>query len=302
MISMRRPQNNPELIIFTDLDGSLLDSSYSYEMALPALKLVSKRNIPLIICSSKTGAEIEVIRKSLGNDHPFVSENGGGIFIPKNSKFPPQIYPDGTNLRRGDFANSSEFQIEETDEYYLIKLGADYADLRTALAEIKGEGFNVKGFGDMSAGEVAKLTGLKESDAELAKKRQFDETFIFQGDEASIEKLKQRINSMGFNYTQGEYFHIMGNSDKGRAVGILKRLYEVESVNVITAALGDSPNDIEMLNNVDRPFVVQKEDGSHNRQILNKVKGCIKVDGIGPVGWNKAVKKLLCNFFDCTDN
>jgi mannosyl-3-phosphoglycerate phosphatase len=281
MTSMRNSQNNPALMIFTDLDGTLLNSSYSYEMALPALKLVSKGNIPLIICSSKTRAEIEVIRKSLENGYPFVSENGGGIFIPKS-----------LGLRVRD----PKLDIKEDDNYQIIKLGADYADLRRALEEIRDEGFNVRGFGDMSAREVAELTGLKESDAELARKRQFDETFIFKGDEVSVEKLKQKIHSMGFNYAQGEYFHILGNSDKGRAVGILKKLYETESLNVITAALGDSPNDIEMLIKVDRPFVVQKEDGSYNRQILNEVKGCVKVDGIGPVGWNKAVMELIKKF------
>jgi mannosyl-3-phosphoglycerate phosphatase len=278
---MRSPQNNTMLIIFSDLDGTLLDSSYSYEMALPALKLVSMGNIPLIICSSKTRAEIEVIRKDLGNDHPFVSENGGGIYIPKEN-FKYQM-------------SNVKYKVEETDEYYIIKLGADYADLRRALIELRAEGFKINGFGDMTAREVAELTGLKESDAELARRRQFDETFVFDGDELSVEKLKQRINSMGFNYTQGEYFHIMGNSDKGRAVNILKEFYEADGVKVVTAALGDSPNDIEMLNNVDHPFVVKKEDGSYNRQILNEVNGCVKVDGIGPEGWNKAVLDLIAN-------
>ncbi|MBL7032290.1 MAG: HAD-IIB family hydrolase [Nitrospira sp.] len=278
MTSNRRPQNDPELIIFTDLDGTLLNSSYSFDKALPALKLINEKRVPLIICSSKTSAEIEVIRKNLQNHHPFVSENGGGIYIPKNSKC--------------QIANA-KYAIEELDKYYLIKIGADYADLRTALAEIRDEGFDVRGFGDMSSGEVAELTGLNESDAELAKIRQFDETFIFEGSEASVEDLKERINSRGFNYTQGEYFHIMGNSDKGRAVEILKMLYKTEDANVITAAFGDSLNDIEMLNNVDRSFLVQKEDGSYNRQVLDEVKGCIKVDGIGPVGWNKAVIELI---------
>ncbi len=73
-----------KLIIFTDLDGTLLDySTYSFEAAIPALQLLKEKNIPLIICSSKTGKEIEHYRKKLGNTHPFISENGGGIFIPK---------------------------------------------------------------------------------------------------------------------------------------------------------------------------------------------------------------------------
>ena len=52
----------PELIIFTDLDGTLLDFRYSYKEAVPALNLIRKKNIPLIICSSKTRAEIEKCR------------------------------------------------------------------------------------------------------------------------------------------------------------------------------------------------------------------------------------------------
>jgi HAD superfamily hydrolase (TIGR01484 family) len=73
-----------KLIIFTDLDGTLLDySTYSFEPALPALQLLKERDIPFIICSSKTKKEIEYYRKKIGNNHPFISENGGGIFIPK---------------------------------------------------------------------------------------------------------------------------------------------------------------------------------------------------------------------------
>ncbi len=74
-----------KLIIFTDLDGTLLDySTYSFDAALPALKVLKEKNIPLVICSSKTKTEIEYYRKKLDNYRPFISENGGGIFIPKN--------------------------------------------------------------------------------------------------------------------------------------------------------------------------------------------------------------------------
>jgi len=287
MTSSITDQNQTELLIFTDLDGTLLDSSYSFDKSLPALEIIKEKQVPLVICSSKTRAEIEVIRKGLGNDYPFVSENGGGIFIPKGS---------GPADRAGRITVLDKLDIQEDDNYQIIKLGADYTDLRAALAEIRDEGFDVMGFGDMSPADVADLTGLTESAAELAKRRQFDETFIVNGDEASVRKLKERINFKGFNYTQGEYFHIMGNSDKGRAVGIMKRLYETEGVKVMTAALGDSPNDIEMLNNVDRPFVVQKEDGTYDPQIVSKVKGCVKVAGIGPEGWNKAVLELIKEF------
>lgn len=273
------PITEEVLIIITDLDGTLLDSSYSYEKAMPALRRIKEQNIPLIFCSSKTRPEIEQYRAELENVHPYISENGGGIFIPKNN----------CELR---IAN---YEVEETDDCFLIKLGADYAVLRNALCGLRDRGFDLKGFGDMTAQEVALLTGLDIQSAELAKMREFDETFVFKGDVSAEKRLKESIKAMGFNYTQGEYFHIMGDSDKGRAVEILKSLYSADGRKVTVIALGDSPNDIEMLQKADYPVVVKKKDGSYHPQIIDNVKGCIKADGIGPEGWNRAVIELINN-------
>ena len=266
-------------IIFTDLDGTLLDSDYSFKEALPALELIKDNSVPLVLCSSKTKMEIEHIRKKMINNHPFISENGGGIFVPKGY-YAFQI-------------SESKYQIKEDGKYLVIKLGADYTELRNELAELREEGFNTKGFGDMSLREVSELTGLKPADAKRAKERNFDEPFVYHGKSKDIAHLKRRIRAKGFNYTLGEFFHIMGNSDKGRAVNILKRLYAKQHRKIVTIALGDSPNDIEMLQNVDYPVAVQKKDGAYNRDLIRKVKGCIKADGIGPDGWSRAVIKLL---------
>ncbi len=79
-------QVKPEvhLVIFTDLDGTLLDhETYSYTPATEALDLLVRKGIPLILCSSKTRAEIELIQLDLRLRHPFISENGGAVFIPR---------------------------------------------------------------------------------------------------------------------------------------------------------------------------------------------------------------------------
>ncbi|NOZ68954.1 MAG: HAD-IIB family hydrolase [Deferribacteres bacterium] len=267
------------LIIFTDMDGTLLDSEYSFKKALPALELIKEKKIPLVLCSSKTRAEIERYRMRLENTHPFISENGGGIFIPENY-FRPEILGRAPGTRG-------------SGDYIVIKLGTDYAALRKALEELRSEGFDITGFGDMSSTEIAALTGLEISEAALAARRDFDEPFKFKGDETALRKLLQRIRSKGLNYTQGELLHLTGNNDKGRAVEILKQLYKGQYGAVVTAALGDSPNDIEMLKKVDYPIVIRKNDGSCNPQILREVEGCIKADGPGPEGWNRAVIKLL---------
>ena len=74
----------PFVIIFTDLDGTLLDHiSYDWSKAKPALKICQSLHIPVIMVSSKTRAELDILRKEMAISFPLISENGGGIFFPK---------------------------------------------------------------------------------------------------------------------------------------------------------------------------------------------------------------------------
>jgi mannosyl-3-phosphoglycerate phosphatase len=267
-----------KIIIFTDLDGTLLDySTYSFEKALPALNLIEQNKIPLIICSSKTRKEIDYYRKKLNNNHPFISENGGGIFIPRGYfKF--------------EFRNSG-FEVADEDDYQCIILGAKYYDLRKTIEELRREGFRVKGFGDMTIREISEETDLSINEAGMAKERYFDEPFIFDANETETVRLFAAIRSKGFNVTQGRFFHILGNSDKGKAVSILIELYKKKFGEVITVAIGDSPNDIPMLKKVSCPIIVQKPDGVYDQRI--NLLNLVKANGIGPDGWNRTVLSLL---------
>jgi mannosyl-3-phosphoglycerate phosphatase len=265
-------------VIFTDLDGTLLDySSYSFGKAQLALGILKKKRIPLVLCSSKTGKEIEHYRKMLGNRHPFISENGGGIFIPKDY-FKFKVRVPGV-------------PVVDENNYKVVRLGVRYAHLRKTIMELRSEGLRLKGFGDMSIEEVASLTGLSLEEAEMAKMRDFDEPFIFYGDETEPRGLIEAITSKGFNVTQGRFFHILGGSDKGRAVSILIGLYKKKFREIMTIAIGDSPNDIPMLEKVDYPVIVKKHDGSYDPHIfLPNIK---KARGIGPGGWNRAVLDIV---------
>lgn len=263
-----------KLIVFTDLDGTLLDHyTYSFEKALPSLQLLKDKNIPLVICSSKTRKEIEYYREKLNNCHPFISENGGGIFIPKS------YFKFG--------AWNSELGVKKEKDYHIISLGAKYYKLRKAIEELRKEGFNLKGFGDMTVEEVSEIANMTIDGAKMAKERDFDEPFIFEGDQEKLQKLLEAIKSKGFNYTQGRFFHILGNSDKGKAISILIDLYKNKIGTIETIAIGDSPNDIPMLERVDYPIIVQKSDGSYESRI--NIPNLIRAEGIGPEGWNRAI-------------
>ncbi len=264
----------PTTIIFTDLDGTLLHPrTYSFGEARPALELIRQRDIPLIICSSKTRAEIEVYLHRLANNHPFVSENGGGVFIPE-----------------GYFPSFVEGEIQ--GGYRLVRFGSPYQELRNALTELRERlSIKVKGFGDMSVQEIAHISGLRDPEAALAKMRDFDEPFIFEGSGAQENIFLQAIEARGYRWTRGRFYHITGKNDKGVAVTFLKNLYEKRDGPICTIAIGDSQNDLPLLRVVDQSVLVQKENGTYEEGI--SLPNLIRADGIGPVGWNSTVMRLL---------
>jgi len=261
-----------KIVIFTDLDGSLLHpETYSFREASSALELIREKGIPLVLCSSKTRAEMEVYRKRLNNGDPFIVENGGGIFIPEGY-FP---FPVEGETRSG---------------YVVISLGMTYARVREQFIRLRDElRIPVTGFGDMTPAEVAALTGLSLDEAVLAKQREYGEPFVFPG--AADERMLQAIEASGLRWTQGRVFHLMGNHHKGKAVALLRALFERAKGPVCIAGLGDSLNDLPFLLAVDHPVLVRKEDGSHDPMI--NIPGLYRTQGIGPVGWNEAVLKLL---------
>ncbi|GJQ58209.1 MAG: HAD-IIB family hydrolase [Candidatus Scalindua sp. AMX11] len=267
-----------KIIIFTDLDGTLLDHhTYSHHDADEALSQVNKRKASLVLCSSKTKEEIEVYRKRLSNRDPFILENGGAIYIPKECK---------------DLAG--KFDHEDSD-YFTIIIGTEYGKLVDAFDKIKRRtGVNAKGINEFTLDEVVQLTSLQKEEAVLAMKREYTLPFVVPGGAEEGEAIQKEILLSGFNFTEGANFkYLMGANDKGKAVRILvdifKRNYPEE--DIITVGIGDSLNDLPMLEAVDRPFLVKKVSGDYDDRI--RVKNLGYADGIGPVGWNKVVLRLF---------
>ena len=274
-----------QIIVFSDLDGTLLDENYSYAAAQPALRKIADASIPLILCSSKTRKEIEHYRGKMGNRHPFITENGGGIFIPDG------YFPDETVLER--------FSPRQEKGYRVIRLGTPYRELRKALVELRAEGFPITGFGDLSTDELAKQTGLSTREALLCKERDFDEPFLFKGSGEEKARLFRSIRDKGLFTTQGVYFHLLGDNDKGKAVKILSEIYRAQYGSLKTVALGDSPNDLPMLESVDFPVAVQRPDGRHHPAL--SLPNLHKVEGAGPRGWNSAMLALLAPSGQCLE-
>lgn len=238
------------LLIFTDLDGTLLNGNdYRYDLAQPVIKQLQKQGIPIIPVTSKTRAEVEILREELELTDPFIVENGSAIFIPKNQDY-------------GEFDN-----LQVLEKYYLKQWGCVYSQVRQGLQELRGYmGETLRGFGDLSIDEIRQLTGLSDGEAQRAKNREFTEPFITPKDMDS-EMLRQKVNDLGFSVVVGDRFShlISAKAGKGIAVKWLVNQYQrVKSGdNITTIGLGNSPNDLPMLQMVDIPIIVPGKNGSH---------------------------------------
>ena len=260
-------------VIFSDLDGSLLDAdTYCFDSALPALRLIREKAIPIVFVSSKTRSEVEMWRQRLQNEHPFVVENGGAIYIP-DGYFPFDI-PGDTQ-----------------DGYRVISLGKTYGAVRKQFVDLRERfGINVRGFGDMSVDEVASLTGLTRDEAELAKNRDFTEPFVFP--DGPDGRFLQAVEGEKLRWTQGQFFHLMGDHHKGRAVDRLRALYERGyGAAIFTIGIGDSLNDLPFLLAVDQPVLIRKKTGKYDARI--EIPGLVRTRVAGAAGWCEAVKELL---------
>jgi mannosyl-3-phosphoglycerate phosphatase len=238
-------------VIFSDLDGTLIDKNYSFLKSKKAIELLKNKKIPLILISSKTRAEIEVYRKKMKNKEPFISENGGAIFIPKDYF---------------DF----KFKSKKRDNYSIIELGTPYKKLVKIMKNINKK-FKVTSFYKMSAEEISNQIGLSLKEAKLAKKREYDVVFKIEN-KKDKNKIVKEIKRRGFNYTEGgNYFHLLGDNDKGKAAKILIRMFKKQNKKIKTFSFGDSKNDFPLFKSTDKSFLVKGPE-ELNKIVLKKFK------------------------------
>ena len=272
-------RNGPVPVVFTDLDGTLLDhQSYSFEAAREALARLRQAEVPLVLCSSKTRMEIEGLQTRLDSFHPFVSENGAAIFIPPGY-FPFTI--PGAQERAG---------------YHVVEFGRPYHEIVDLLHRTAAlEKVPVVGFSDMSVSEVAEACGLSMLDARLAKLREYDEPFrILDEAPASRNRLLRALHRAGLRCVRGGRFdHVTGWVDKGISVATLRALYRRASGDVVTVGLGDSLNDLGLLREVDIPVVVQNPSAGAAGHLARKVPTARVTREHGAAGWGEAVSTIL---------
>ncbi|MFM1942066.1 MAG: hypothetical protein RI897_1048 [Verrucomicrobiota bacterium] len=263
------------MVVFTDLDGTLLDhDTYDYSAALPGLGLLKRRGVPLVFCSSKTRAEQVVYREALGLRDPFIVENGGAIYMEVDTFDPPagEVLADG--------------------RYRALVFGEVYREIRKRLVHVRYEAMpEVRGYGDLDVETLIPLLGLDAESTRRAMRREFEETVVTPLSAERLEEFRNALAEVNLTLNRGgRFLGVSAGNDKGRAVSALTEVYRRRDPNVVTVGIGDSWNDVPMLRAVDRPMLVQRPGG---RWEDLEVPGLERVPAIGPTGWTLAMQGLL---------
>lgn len=257
------------ILVFSDLDGTLLDhDTYDWAPAQPSLDALRQRQIPLVLVSSKTLAELAHYQNEFGLEHPVVAENGAAINVPGG-------YFQGSTIVDSVVASREDIQ-------------SSYRRVKAAL------GCRCEAFFELGVSGIMEATGLSEEQAALAQARLGSEPVLWQDTETSLGEFETALGRDGLRCIRGGRFvHIMGDTDKAEAVGKLIDAYQCEwpEATITSISLGDGPNDLDMLARTDVGVIIP---GKHDQPMLLDSANRIERPALqGPAGWNESIQKLL---------
>lgn len=252
-------------MFFTDLDGTLLDhETYSYEAASEALDALRAHDIPLILASSKTAAEISPLRRALGFQHcEAIVENGAGLLL------------------------AGEQETSSAKDYH--KLLEKVATIPALYRD------HFTGFSNWDAAEISKRTGLTIAAARLAKARQFSEPGIWSGSDDALEEFHSLLKQEGIIAQRGGRFLTLSfGGQKADQIQTIINRHGSKSDIPFCVALGDAPNDIAMLEAADLGVIIPNPTHNGINQLRGEATGqIIRAAFSGPKGWNDAVLNVL---------
>jgi len=259
------PSGAPPLLVFADLDGTLLDSAFSAAKSEACVRHAMRRGVPVVLCSAKTLAEVRPIRTELCLEGvPCIGENGSVVF-----------WPDGT--------------LGHLDVF-----GLPARDIRDRLDRIvKRAGIQLTGYGSLEPEQVAAITGLSPASARLAMSREYSETLVDAYPASVWQNLEPEFRREGLVCWPGGRFHTVTGSgaDKGRAVRWVTDQYERSGGRALTTVgVGDSANDLPMLGAVVRAYLVQRPGGIWEEMSLPRLH---RVPAVGPIGFSQVMGSEL---------
>jgi len=255
------------VVIFTDLDGSLLHrDTFQFDTIKDYIKSLVSKGVIIIPNSSKTEKEIENFIEELGVNLPYISENGSSIhglnLITSN-------FPDKLILSRGkeELLNIFENKVPE---------------------KLKEKCFQIS---KMSKKEKENILGQKDEELKDALNRKYTLPFLFKGDKNEKNRLLKILNSNSLTLQEGgRVSNLCDNINKVKSMNRVIKILKKTEDKIKTIAVGDNFNDLEMLRNCDIPCLVFNDQFKLDQININNL---IFSNKPSPEGWADVIKMAL---------
>jgi mannosyl-3-phosphoglycerate phosphatase len=176
--------------------------------------------IPAVWLTSRTRLQIDEPRRKLAHTHPFIAEDGCGVFLPEDYfHLRPQ---SSTSKPRGT-------ETVRLGRFTCLPIAEQQPAASDALETLAAEtGVSVVSLRSLPPRELAQNTGLPPREAELARQRDFDELFFFAGaSQKDVEHFQATGRSRNIQLRQrGVLWSLAIGASVRRCVGELSKLYD----------------------------------------------------------------------------
>jgi mannosyl-3-phosphoglycerate phosphatase len=266
------------IVVVTGLDGTVIERDVSVVPdAQPAIDLLAAQAIPLVIHSSRTRAEIERFQHTLQIAAPFISENGGALFLPYGSV---PIVPERARPGVG---------------CQLIPFGRPYHEIVQALRwSCRELGAQVVGFADLSIEEVGREIDAPLSEACLAKLREYSELFrIVDESDKLRSRLFAALHRQGLRCSRARGHHLIAAADPGAGLRALRAIWKRAGWSPVLVGLAGTSEDVPWLQEVDVALLVQHEGTGVPQAVLSKVPTALVTKSCDARGWSEAIVECI---------
>ena len=262
-----------DFLISTDLDGTLLNyNDFSFEQIIPFIKRIIKKNVLIIVNTSKTASEVIEFLNIINHPLPFIVESGSAIYYPKQKFTSKKISLNNFDII---YSSKSTTQIEKIlKNKKLLK----FKNLYKLTKEIDDK-------------TLSEFSGLKIRELANLKKRSYSHLMIWNSSQKNLRKFKIELEAEGMTLLKGARFlHLKSKGDKGLA---LLNFIDYLKNNKIefhrSISLGDSVNDLPMLSITDYSCIIKLP----NDYFLNfKGESVIRSKKVAPLGWKEALMQV----------
>ncbi len=255
------------IVIFTDLDGSLLHrDTFEFDSIKDYIKSLINKGVIIIPNSSKTEKEIEKFNEELGINLPYISENGSSIH--------------GLNLITSNFPDKLVLSREKEE---LLKIFENKVP-----EKLKEKFFQIS---KMSKKEQENILGQKGVKLKDALDRKYTLPFLFKGDKKDKNKLLKVLNSCSLTLQEGgRVSNLCDNTNKVKSMNRVVKILKKTEDKIKTIAVGDNYNDLDMLKSCEIPCLVFNDQFKLDQINIDNL---IFSNKPSPEGWADVIKMAL---------